>query len=474
VTSRLSRFILPAMIAVGCSFAVYVAVVRPAYFSNAEDLGSLLFFQMLLAAIWSYRTRFFPFLLVAFLWAGTDLPLSVAWTSGRWFILATGALVGLVIFIREERHRFAIFHFVAFFCVVAALISAAGSAYSNTALLKATSLLLLFLYGSCGARLAVMGRESKFFSKMLTGCEVLVYVTAIAYFGFQYGIYGNPNSLGAIMGVVVAPIMLWGILVSEQPAVLWRRSFAFTLTLLLLFSSYARAGIAAAVVSCVLLCLALRRYGLLIRGLSIALVLAAIVAAIVPLHERPSDSLTSTFVYKGRRDEGILASRRSVWDDAVSAIEEHPWFGSGFGTSKTSIEVVQQSRSFESLPQATREHGNSYLAITEWVGFIGDIPFLAMVILIVANLVRALAQMRRTGDTFSPLIPLTGVLAAGLVHAAFEDWLFAVGYYICIFFWTLAFIMVDAVPAAAPAPVPSAVKPAHPWPNNFDVAPSPS
>jgi O-antigen ligase len=237
----------------------------------------------------------------------------------------------------------------------------------------------------------------------------------------------------------------------------------------LLFSSYARAGIAAAIVSCILLCIALRRYGLLIKGLGIALLLASLVAATVPLHQGPSDSLTSSFVYKGRRDEGILASRRSVWDDAVSAIQEHPWFGSGFGTSKTSSEIVQQSRNFESLPQATREHGNSYLAITEWVGFVGDIPFFALVILIVMNVVRALGQMRRTGDAYSPVIPLAGVLAAGLVHAAFEDWLFAVGYYLCVFFWTLAFIMVDVLPALAASPLPSGVRNAT-WPNYFGVA----
>ena len=472
MSNRLSRFVLPATIAAGCLLALYVAAFRPGYFSIADELNSLLFLQILLASIWSYRTRFFPLLLVAFVWAGTALPLSAPWTTGRWLILAAGALVGLVAYSGDQRPRFTTFHLAALLSVLAALVSAAVSAYSGTAFLKAISLLLLFLYGSSGARLAVMGREANFFSKLLTGCEVLVYITAVAYFGFQYEIYGNPNSLGAIMGVVAAPIMLWGILISERPSVRWRRIFAFTLALVLLFSSYARAGIAAAVVSCILLCIALRQYGLMIRGLVIALLLAALVSAIVPLHQQQSDSLTSSFVYKGRRDEGILASRRSVWDDAVSAIQEHPWLGSGFGTSKTSSEIVQPSRSFESLPQATREHGNSYLAITEWVGFVGDIPFLALVILIVTNVARALAHMRRTGNVFSPLIPLAGVLAAGLVHAAFEDWLFAVGYYLCVFFWTLAFIMIDILPAAAPQTAPSGVRTAPPWANNFGVATS--
>jgi O-antigen ligase len=155
------------------------------------------------------------------------------------------------------------------------------------------------------------------------------------------------------------------------------------------------------------------------------------------------------FLYKGHREDGLLASRRSIWDDTVSAIKNHPWFGSGFGTSPTSSDLVQQPGTVESLREATREHGNSYLAITEWVGVMGDIPFFALVILIAVNVGRALAQARHTGNVFSPALPLAGVLAAGLVHAAFEDWLFAVGYYLCIFFWSLAFIMVDVLRPSA-------------------------
>ena len=466
------RFVFPVAIAAFCILAAYVAVIHPSYLSNTDELNSLLFLQVLLAAIWKYRSRFFPLLLIAFLWAGTVLPLNLAWTSGRWFILAAGAAVGIVVYVTGPRPRFASFHLVALFCAAAAFVSAAVSAYSSSAFLKAMSLLLLFLYGSSGARLTAGDTQAKFFPRLLASCELLVYTSVVAYFGFRYEIYGNPNSLGAIMGVAVAPIMLWGILASEKPAVRWRRICAFNLTLLLLFSSYARAGIAAAIVSCILVCLALRRYGLLIRGLGIALGVAALVATTVPLHQQPSDSLTSTFVYKGRRDEGILASRRSVWQDTLAAIQEHPWFGSGFGTSKTNNEGVQQPKNFQSLPQATREHGNSYLAITEWVGFVGDIPFFALIIFTLANVVRALIQLRRTGDASSPLVPLAGVLAAGLVHAAFEDWLFAVGYYLCVFFWTFAFILVDTLPATPSPAVPSSGQPVPRWTSNLGMAPS--
>src|SRR5208282_2078121 len=164
---------------------------------------------------------------------------------------------------------------------------------------------------------------------------------------------------------------------------------------------------------------ALRRYRLLFKGVGIALFLAAFVAAVAPLHQHPSESLTSAFVYKGRREDGILASRRPIWDETVSSIQQHPWLGSGFGTSPTSSEVVQRPESFESFREATREHGNSYLAITEWVGLAGDVPFFALVTLTAVNVGRALAKMRRTSNILAPAIPLAGVLAAGLVHAAF-------------------------------------------------------
>lgn len=163
-----------------------------------------------------------------------------------------------------------------------------------------------------------------------------------------------------------------------------------------------------------------------------------------------------------------MASRRPIWDETVSSIREHPWLGSGFGTSPTSSDVVQQSTHFESFRDATREHGNSYLAITEWVGLAGDVPFLALLILMVVNVGRALVQMRRTGNVLSPAIPLAGVLVAGLVHAGFEDWLFAVGYYLCIFFWSLAFMLVDVLPA--PSSAPTAQNATGDWVSSFSVA----
>src|SRR5271167_2452831 len=159
MNQRLSTASLPVMIAMSFLFAAYAVVFRPAFFSSTDALATLLFLQILLASIWNYQTRFFPLLLTVFLWAGTVLPLNGVWTSGRWLVLTVGALAGLIVYTRDQRLCFATFHLVALFCVVAALVSAAVSSYPSLAFLKAMSLLLLFLYGSAGARLAVLGRE---------------------------------------------------------------------------------------------------------------------------------------------------------------------------------------------------------------------------------------------------------------------------------------------------------------------------
>ena len=45
-------------------------------------------------------------------------------------------------------------------------------------------------------------------------------------------------------------------------------------------------------------------------------------------------------------------------------------------------------------------------------------------------------------------IPLAMVVLAGLIHANFEDWLFAVGSYISVYFWVFAFLLADLVPDA--------------------------
>lgn len=446
MVDRYSKLVLPITVLSGCLLALYVALFRSSYLSNGRYLGALIFLQVLLVAVANFRQRFFVLVMAAFAWAGLSLPLQETWSSGRWLVLGAGALVGFVIYIKDRDHHFGGFHLAALFCVVAALVSAIVSAYPEQAVLKALSLLLLFLYAASGARLAVVGRESRFFHGALLGCEALVLFSAISYLVLQVGVFGNPNSLGAVMGVVVVPLLLWGVIVSQDTTQRRHRTLALLMAAFLLLSSHARAGIAGAVLGGLVLCVGLRRYRLLLKAAGVAVVLALLVLTIVPIPQEDSDSLTGSFIYKGHRNEGVLGSRLSVWQRVSDDIQQHPWFGTGFGTSRTRADNHTHRLGYRSASEATQEHGNSYLAIAEWVGLLGVLPFAVLIVLVVANVVRVIAWMRRTRNAASAAVPIVAIMAAGLLHAAFEDWLFAVGYYLCVFFWSLAFVLGDVMP----------------------------
>jgi O-antigen ligase len=186
-----------------------------------------------------------------------------------------------------------------------------------------------------------------------------------------------------------------------------------------------------------------------VKGLALSGVLAAGVAFFAPPPGQ-SDSVASTFLYKGKQQAGLWGSRQAAWQKTWDVIQERRWFGTGFGTSNSSPVDVPFSH-FSSDAFYNREHGNSYLAITESVGLLGVAPFFVLLAVIASKVHRILAWMRCTGDVLSPAVPIAVVIIAGLIHAAFEDWLFAVGYYICVFFWMFAFAIDDVIPAEARA-----------------------
>ncbi len=111
-----------------------------------------------------------------------------------------------------------------------------------------------------------------------------------------------------------------------------------------------------------------------------------------------------------------------------------------------------------------------YLAILEWVGLLGIIPFATLVLIVMVRSAQVLLWLRRSRDPFSPAVPIAVVMIAGLIHAGFEDWLFAVGYYLCIFFWSMAFVLIDVLPQTVPAYTWSSPRFAPSTPGNLDLA----
>jgi O-antigen ligase len=316
--------------------------------------------------------------------------------------------------------------------------------------------MLLFLYVACGARLEVPKVNPEiFFRKLLLACEVLAWITALLYLFLHFEIFGNPNSLGAVMGVAVVPMLLWGLLTAPTPTRRIGLAVELAVAALLLMNSFARAGIGAAIIASLLLCVSLRRYRLLIKGAMASMIIATVVVMVIPHSVRgpeidSSQSVQSAFIYKGKTSSGVFGSRRSVWQQTWDSIRQNPWFGTGFGTSLISRDITRLSYGgghFDSWVE--REHGNSYLAIAEWTGLLGVLPFYLLLALTAMNVGRVFRWLRRTGDVFSASAPAAAIVAAGLFHAMFEDWMFAMGYYLCVFFWAIAFIMVDVLPRAS-------------------------
>jgi O-antigen ligase len=454
---------------VGLSVAGYFAYSRMQVFSNISFLAGILLFEIFIATIWKYDQRFFILLIIAFAWAGMAVPLESAWINGRWAVLAVGAVAGCIVWTRSPRGRFGAFHLIAFFCICAAFVSATVSSFSQMALLKSSSLLLLFSYCATGARLAFLGREDRFFPALLLGSEIAVYGTAICYLGLGEQIWGNPNSLGAVMSVALFPVLLWGWFTSEAQGVRIRRLVALLLCTYLAFFSMARAAMVSVTVVTIVSCFCLRQYRLLMKVAAMVLLLVAVTGTLAP------DALSLRFgelkdavLYKGHKEEGLMGSRRTPWEKSIASIKEHPWFGTGYGTSATGEDPGSSSGQFASSSEASREHGSSYMSIAEWVGVLGVVPFVALLAITVSNLWKVGVWMRQTADPRHYSIPLAMVVLAGLVDASFEDWLFAVGYYLCVFVWVFAFVLADLVPDAALVPVAgSASRASRPSPADF-------
>jgi O-Antigen ligase len=432
-----------------------LAMFHPGYIGDLNNLGAVLVVELLLVCAWHYQQLFFPLLMITFVWAGTGFPFSGAWQTARWGVLAAGAFLGFVLWLRARRLYLRAFHYFFFAGVCAALASALSSPYPTVALLKVFSLFLLFLYGAMGARLAISARYKTFIPHFVTGCEIALWTITAAVLVIGGGVFGNQNSIGAIMGVCLFPPLLWGSLVATTPGVRRRRVLALGICTILLCSSLARAGMLAALVSAVVLLVTLRRYKLLVAFACAASAALAIASFVAPAS---INELTSSMVYKqNSRETGILQSRRSVWRQTMSSIEQHPWFGSGFGT--TADGDAWNRVYVTTTSEINREHGNSYLEMLEWLGVLGILPFAAVILLLLRQVARVCLWMRRTGSALHPAAPLAAVVVAGLVHAIFEDWLLAVGYYLTVFFWPLAFSLMDLGPQKlfAPAPMPANV-----------------
>lgn len=446
MTTHFRYFLIPLGL-VGSWFLITSLWRNPGIFANSTFLGALIVIEIVVGCLWRFEKIFFLATMGCFLLAGTNLPFSVESFAIRWLFLAFGALVGFTLWMRIDRtEHFGSFHLVALFCLFAATASASASEAPRTALLKVLSLFLLLLYSATGARAALVSRPGQFVGSIVLSCELLVFGVAASYFA-GFDLFGNPNNLGAFVGVVAMPIMLWSVLTAERRTQRQHRSVALALCGFLLYVSVCRAGIVSSAVVIVGLAFGLRRPGLVLKTAFCAALFLEFMAVASPSHmSELMDSLNARFIFKvqsiGGRP-GVIGSRETPWEDTIAAVKHHPWFGTGFGTSDLRGAGSVGPSPIYSVEGSNREHGSSYLAMAEYMGILGAAPFLLLLLFLIRAATRVYRWMRTTGDVHHYAVPFAMVVVAGLIHACFEDWLFAVGSYLCVFFWVSAFLLID-------------------------------
>lgn len=430
-------------IATAIAYLLYLAVMRPYMFGvrNMTIALGLVVFAFLSIGFERY---FLPVLLLIFFWAGSAVPFAGTMQFVRWVALGLGAFLSIVHYVRRAyRLPFNHFHLFGLLTVVAALVSATASYNPRLTLLKAGSVAALFFYASIGIRSVWYERPDRVVCAITWLAWILVYLTAVLYFVFSFEIWGNPNSLGVVVSVLCWPILLWRYLLAENLRERIRAGIPLFLSAVLLASSGARASLlAGATTACVLL-ISARRYRMLIAGTF--LTCAVLVAAYILSPAHFNREAEHVIYKKGQRYQGVLFSRQATWQTSWDSVKKHPWLGTGFGVS----EVAVDWRGGYESSYDSRERGSSYLTLLEGFGIVGGVPLAVILASFCYSFWRTFSWLRRGARILHPAVPVACMLCAGLVNAAFEDWLLAVGYHTTVLFWVLAFSMHDLTAASA-------------------------
>ena len=428
--------IFPLVAAASVAFLFYLSVHRPYLFGESSLLALLVLVAACFIAF-QYETHFWTLMIAVFFWAGSELPLAGGMSLFRWVVLGAGAFLSLAYYARKpNRISFNYQHLLGLFAVGFALASAIVSVNSLMTILKSLSLAALFVYASIGARILWASDPEPFVRRLVLLTEGLVYFTAVCY-SVSFEVWGNPNSLGLIMGCICWPVLLWRLMLPLTRHERTRRFVVLLVCGVLLVVSLSRASIAAACLISVFLLLGTRRYRILLLGMTLLAVTLLSMFLVTP--ER-FQSASETFMYKKGERGNLANSRQKPWQRSLRNFQEHPWLGWGFGAADNSagwrLDYVTQG-------QLTRERGSSYLTLLETTGILGTLPFAVLLLALIHEIWRVFLWLRRSGRVNQPSVVAAAIVLGGLVNAFFEDWMFAVGYYFCVIFWVIALSLRD-------------------------------
>jgi O-antigen ligase len=445
-----------ALVAVGSVlFLLLLSVKRPYLFGESNLLG---LFVLLVAGLIAsqYKTHFWTILIGVFFWAGSAFPLAGGMNIFRWVMLGLAASLGVAYYARmANRIAFNYLHLLGLFTVSATFASIMVSVNPTLTALKAMSLAALFIYASIGARALWARNPEPLVRKLILMSEVLVYITALCY-AASFEVWGNANSLGLIMGCLCWPVLLWRYILPAGHRGTPRRVIPLLLCGALLVSSLSRASIVAALLTSMFLLVGSRRYRTLLMG---ATLFAAILLNMFLVAPERFQNASDAFLYKKGEHGNVMDSRQKPWERSWRSFRDHPWLGLGFGAADNS---AGWHPTYATVASQTRERGSSYLTILETTGLIGALPCALLILALIREIWRVFSWLRRSGKVNQPAVVAAVIIMAGLVDAFFEDWLLAVGYYMSVIVWVLAFslrdwmacpVWPDAVPLAAKQPL---------------------
>jgi O-antigen ligase len=440
--------VFPLVAAASILLLLYLSVERPLLFRESNLLALMALVAVGFIAS-QYETHFWTVMIAIFFWAGSAFPLAGSMNVFRWVVLGSGALLALGHYVqRKNRIPFNHLHFLGLLAVVAAFASAIVSVNPLLTVLKALSLAALFLYAAVGARVLWSRDPESFVRKLLLMAEGLVYLTAICYLG-SFEVWGNPNSLGLIMGCICWPVLLWRFILPTAHRKSPRHFIVLFVCATLLVLSLSRASMIAAAAISMFLLVGARRYRMLLVGVSLFAVILLSVFLVAP---QRFQSASQGLMYKKGEHGKLLDSRQKPWERSLATFREHPWLGLGFGAADNSTE----SRfTYATQGYLNRERGSSYLTILETTGVVGTVFFALLLLALIREIWRVFSWLRRTGKVNQPAVIAAAIILGGLVNAAFEDWMLAVGYYMSVMFWILAFSLRDWMACPAWSEVPA-------------------
>ena len=364
--------------------------------------------------------------------------------------------------------------------VALAAVSSAWSVDPRLSFERAVTLGVLVLVALLVAQ-AVAGRPSaaaQVLAGLIAGC-VLVAIGGLVVLAASHsdavevattnlpprfkGMGQDPNTSSLLFGMAV-PVAAWLVVSARKVA----RRVAFGVALVLLVGSIVASGshgavLAGAVGAGVVAILLPKRAR---SRIALALVVAAVAGGGLWIETLPRPSATNPVVANAvpvppakpgyvdaqvntpldgelgiplpgqslRRNLATSSGRTQAWDGAIHQAAQRPIAGYGFGT-ESNVFVDRWSTFSGSLPE------NSYIGIALQLGVAGLVVFAVML----ASLGRTSVTRVRRGD---PLVAVgLGVLAAGLVAAVFQSYIYSVGDVATLTVWIGAFLLASRGPA---------------------------